>query len=81
MAKPPSGPEHQTTIQAPSSAPTPSRGQALRAPSPPARGDGDIEKGSYSEGQSRVFRMVVLQGRLLLYVELGKLLVRKQRAM
>ena len=79
--KPPSGSEHQITIQAPSSAPTPSRGQALRAPSPPARGDGDIEKGSYSEGQSRVFRMVVLQGRLLLYVELGKLLVRKQRAM
>ena len=52
VAKPASGQQHQITIQDPSSAPTPSRGQALRAPSPPLRGEGDIEKGSYSEEQT-----------------------------
>ena len=40
MAKPPSGQQHQITIQAPSST---------------LRGEGDIEKGSYSEGESQVF--------------------------
>ena len=57
--KPPSGSEHQITIQAPSSAPTPSRGQALRAPSPPPRGERDIEreviqKVSNTQGRLRI---------------------------
>ena len=47
--KPASGQQHQITTQDPSSAPTPSRGQALRAPSTPPRGEGGIERGSYSE--------------------------------
>ena len=42
-SQPPSGQQHPITIQDPSS--------ALRAPSPRSRGEGNIDKGSYSEGE------------------------------
>ena len=45
--KPPSGQQHQTTIQDPSS--------ALRAPSPRSLGEGNIDKGCYSEAPVDIY--------------------------